>query len=103
MGIALAIRNRRLLRFRYRGHPRTVEPHILGDTAKGDRALSAYQVSGGSQSGQHAGWKLFYVDEIVSLSILKRGFSGPRPDYNPEDRCFTSVIARLERPDNSPA
>lgn len=95
MDIAGAIRKRRLLRFNYRGHTRTVEPHIYGIDGKGHHALSAYQIEGGSDSGQPVGWKLFHIDEISGGNMLRKHFWGPRPDYNPADRVFASVIAQL--------
>lgn len=95
MDIGAAIRNRRLLRFRYDDYVRTVEPHIYGIDGKGHCALSAYQIGGGSGSGRSVGWKLFHVDEISGGSVLNKVFKGPRPDYNPADKTFASVIAQL--------
>jgi len=95
MDIAAAIKNRQLLRFRYDGYTRTVEPHIYGIDCKGHHALSAYQIGGGSESGQSVGWKLFHVDEISEGEILQKRFARPRPDYNPGDKSFATVIAQL--------
>lgn len=95
MDMRTAIENRQLLRFNYRGHVRTVEPHIYGIDGKGHYALSGYQVGGGSESGQSVGWKLFHVDEISEGEILQKRFSRPRLDYNRGDRAFAVVIAQL--------
>src|SRR3569623_186175 len=72
MDIRAAIENRQLLRFNYRGHERTVEPHIYGIDGIGHYALSGYQVGGGSESGQSVGWKLFRVDDIRSGTALPK-------------------------------
>ena len=95
MDIRAAIENKQLLRFNYRGHERTVEPHIYGIDGKGHYALSGYQVGGGSESGRSVGWKLFHVDEISEGKILSKGFRRPRPDYNRGDRAFAVVIGQL--------
>lgn len=95
MDIAAAIENHRLLRFRYDGYVRTVEPHIYGIDGKGHYALSAYQIGGGSGSGQPVGWKLFHVDEICEGAILQKRFARPRPDYNRDDKAFATVVAQL--------
>src|SRR3569623_2109559 len=76
MDIRAAIENRQLLRFNYRGHERTVEPHIYGMDGKGHYALSGYQVGGGSESGQSVGWKLFHVDDIRSGTALPKYLGG---------------------------
>ena len=61
MSIASAIQSRNLLSFVYDGFRRTVEPHTFGVDAKGHAALRAYQVAGGSESGEYVGWKLFHA------------------------------------------
>ena len=81
MSIAIAIRTRKLLQFTYDGYPRTVEPHTYGIDGKGHQALRAYQVSGGSESGEYVGWKLFHVAEMRGIAILEQEFSGPRSGY----------------------
>jgi WYL domain-containing protein len=81
MGIASAIRNRHLLRFSYDGYLRTVEPHAYGTDRKNRYLLRAYQVAGGSESGEFEGWKLFCEDEMVAITETSDKFSGPRIDY----------------------
>lgn len=93
--ITAALRKRQLLAFVYDGQPRAVEPHIYGRSGTGRRALSAYQVAGGSASGEPVGWKLFHVSDMLQVTLLPQRFSGPRPDYNAEDKSFRSVELRL--------
>jgi predicted DNA-binding transcriptional regulator YafY len=90
-----AIDNKRLLRFTYRGYARVVEPHTYGIHKKTLRALVAFQVRGGSNSGQPEGWKTFNESEIRALSMLEETFAAPRPDYRKNDPFFESIIAQL--------
>jgi len=95
MSIAIAIRTRKLLQFTYDGYPRTVEPHTYGIDGKGHQALRAYQVSGGSESGEYVGWKLFHVAEMRGIAILEQEFSGPRSGYKRGDKAFSKIVAEL--------
>jgi predicted DNA-binding transcriptional regulator YafY len=93
--IPAAIQNKQLLSFTYDGYSRTVEPHTYGVDTKGHRALRAYQVGGGSDSGEFIGWKIFHVDEIRSLAALPAQFAGPRQGYKRGDKAFTSIQSQL--------
>lgn len=93
--IAAALADRQLLAFVYEGHPRAVEPHILGILGTGVRDLSAYQVAGTSRSGTAVGWKSFHLNGMSQVAPLPRHFTAPRPDYNRDDPAFRSVDARL--------
>ena len=95
MDICEAINNRRLLAFTYDGYSRTVEPHTAGTDKNGHEALRAYQVSGGSESGEYAGWKLFHIDEMRNISILHNEFDGPRPKYKRNDSGFSYIRCQL--------
>ena len=95
MSIASAIQSRNLLSFVYDGFRRTVEPHTFGVDAKGHAALRAYQVAGGSESGEYVGWKLFHVNEMQSAAVQPQTFSGPRPGYKRGDKAFASIRAQL--------
>ncbi len=96
MGIESAIRNRRLLRFGYDGYLRTVEPHACyGISRKNRYLLRAYQVAGGSESGEFVGWKLFCEDEMVAITETSDTFAGPRPDYKREDPAIQRIIVEL--------
>lgn len=95
MQITTAIQNKHLLSFFYDGYQRIVEPHTYGIDTKGHKALRAYQVSGGSESGQRTGWKLFHVNDIRSLSVLTEQFSCPRPKYKRGDTAFSTIYAEL--------
>jgi hypothetical protein len=95
VSIASAIQSRNLLSFVYDGFLRTVEPHTFGVDAKGHAALRAYQVAGGSESGEYVGWKLFHANEMHSVAVQHQTFSGPRPGYKRGDKAFASIRAQL--------
>lgn len=95
MSIATAIQGRNLLSFVYDGYRRTVEPHTFGMDAKGHMALRAYQVSGGSESGEYVGWKLFHAHEMLGVTVQPQTFAGPRTGYKRGDKAFASIRAQL--------
>lgn len=89
--IISAISELRLLEFRYKGSSRIVEPHLFGLSTKGSKCLSAFQLTGGSGIS----FRQFHIDEMSAVTALDEKFEGPRPDFNPADRSFLSVIASL--------
>lgn len=95
MSITTAIQERKLLSFVYDGFERTVEPHTYGTDTKGHLALRAYQVGGGSESGNYIGWKLFHVHDMHGMNVRPQTFPGPRPGYKRGDRAFVSIRAQL--------
>ena len=95
MTLSSAIRNRQLISFTYDGFQRTVEPHTLGIDRKGHAALRAFQVAGGSHSGEYVGWKIFHVDDLRSLAIQSQHFSGTRQGYRRGDPAFQVIHAEL--------
>ncbi|MCX7249016.1 MAG: hypothetical protein NTX31_15325 [Burkholderiales bacterium] len=95
MQITNAIKSRQLLSFTYDGYQRVVEPHTYGVDSKGHYALRAYQVRGGSESGEYTGWKLFHVNEMNHLSALADHFANARPGYGRHDKAFSTIDAEL--------
>lgn len=91
-----AIENRQCLNIFYAPGARLIEPHCLGCGAKNQLLLRAFQISGASESGEHANWKLFLVDKIGNIDGNGGPFDGPRPQYNPDDRVMKGgIISRL--------
>jgi hypothetical protein len=95
-----AIHSVRLLQFYYSGDSvpgtRIVEPHQLGYTTAGNLALSAYYLSGASESNVGPSWKLYVVSEMSQLTILPTQFSGPRSGYKPgSNKILGSVQCEL--------
>jgi hypothetical protein len=93
--IEVAIEDRHLLQFRYDGFTRVVEPHAFGVSNRGRYTLRAYQVDGGSESGQTQGWKLFHVADMESIIVTPRHFETPRSDYRRDDRVFARIISQV--------
>lgn len=95
MQIKNSIQNKQLLSFTYDGYHRVVEPYTYGIDKKGHPALRAYQIRGGSASGEYAGWKIFHVNEMRNQSTIPEHFTSARPEYNPNDSAFIRIYAQL--------
>lgn len=93
--IKAAIQGKTLLAFSYDGYSRTVEPHTYGVDTKGNPALRAYQVCGGSESEEYVGWKMFLIESMRQLSGTQQHFAGPRAKYKRNDCAFKSIYAQL--------
>jgi hypothetical protein len=66
--IRQALRRRQQIVFIYHGKPRAACPIVLGYSADGSEALSAYQVAGESSGGRALpGWRCFRLAEIGDL------------------------------------
>jgi predicted DNA-binding transcriptional regulator YafY len=83
--ICRAIQSRQLLRFHYTGNDatghRVVEPHMLAYNQAGNLALSAWFVSGASQSQEGPGWREYLLDEISEVIVLPEMFAAARFGY----------------------
>ncbi len=95
MPVKSAIQNKSLLGFTYDGFARVVEPHTYGVDSKGHGAMRAYQVRGGSESGEYVGWKMFHTSEMRQAAVLPEHFLGPRPKYRRGDSAFSTIHAQL--------
>jgi hypothetical protein len=94
--ICEAIADRRLLQFNYHGHNRVVEPHLLGQDRSGNDVLSAYFVSGFTESSHSRRWRRYFVNDIQDLTGLAKRFDGPREGYNSSDPSFVRIHCCLE-------
>jgi predicted DNA-binding transcriptional regulator YafY len=92
--LVVAILDHRVVRFRYQGHQRIVEPHLLGLHEAGEPMLVAYQTSGGSQSGQVPGWRTFITTSIEDVVIDDHHFPGPRGDLAVNTERMIEIFAR---------
>ncbi len=90
------IRRQRVIRLSYRGFTRLVEPHALGLSAGGHRALLAWQIEGGSKSDPPTGWRTFFVEELRSATLTVRGFK-PRPGYRADRSGLRAIEVEVER------
>jgi hypothetical protein len=83
-----AIAARKLIQFNYSGDAasgiRIVEPHMVAYNKANRLALSAWYLSGASESQQGPGWREYLVSDISSVTVLETHFAGPRPGYKPD-------------------
>jgi len=90
-----AIKNRNILTFTYRGHPRVVEPHAYGVTTAGNDALRCFQTAGTSRKNKVPDWKLMTVREISNLSVETTTFASARHGYNHDDKGMPHIYVQL--------
>lgn len=90
-----AIHNQNILKFTYHGHPRIVEPYAYGLSRQGNEVIRCYQTGGVSDSGEVPHWKLFEVDEIESLIVLKERFAHANTEYRKGDKHMTTIFCEL--------
>ena len=91
-----AIDGKHLLRFRYKGRERIVEPHDYG-IQKGRVRLLCWQV-GGKSNGRIPGWRWIDVEGIEACEMLERRFAGRREMASGEHQHWDEVFIRVEPP-----
>lgn len=91
--IAAAIAARTVIEFDYDGEHRSAEPYAHGESKVGNELLRAFQLDGGSQSGQPFGWKLFAVAKMSSVRLMPQTFATNRPDYNSDDSALAIIYS----------
>lgn len=97
MKLKQAIKGLHPIEFVYHGKRRVVHPYIYGKNQKQHPLLSAYQVEG-SSSGPLPDWRPFLVAEIKDLWVFsEQTFIPDAPGYNPNDKAFLEVYARIEK------
>lgn len=93
--ITEAINQKKVIRFRYHGHVRIVEPHLLGVKTTGNVVLSAWQVGGYSETGHIPPWRNYIISDIAAIENTGETFNSHRPGYNRNDRTMVRIIARV--------
>ena len=96
-----AIEDRRMIRLRYHGRIRILEPHdhgILNDSVQ----LLAYQV-GDSSSRRLPNWILMNSDEIIDLELLDQTFPGGRPTASGKHLKWQTLFIRVKPADHQQA
>src|SRR5580765_8158239 len=97
--ILRAIRYRHLIRLRYGGKDRIVEPHDYG-IQNGVVRLLAYEV-GGTSTGRLPNWRWFDINQMSDLQLLDEGFAGgrsvPSGKHHTWDQLFLRVAPAIER------
>jgi predicted DNA-binding transcriptional regulator YafY len=89
--LVLAILDHQVVRIRYQGRNRTVEPHLLGIH---EPILVAYQTAGGSESGDVPGWRSFISTAMDEVELVGQHFPGPRSDLNAAAQPMIEIFAR---------
>ncbi|MBX3737382.1 MAG: hypothetical protein KF715_11865 [Candidatus Didemnitutus sp.] len=95
-----AIQRQRVLRLRYGGHMRLVEPHAIGITTGGHRAVLAWQIEGGSRSDPPSGWRTFLLEDVSEAALTVRGFTR-RPSYNRDKAALHAIELEVTPPEDA--
>ncbi len=90
-----ALRRKKVLELRYDGFSRCLEVHAVGYSAAGHPVMRAWQVSGGSSSGERTGWKLMRLDEARAAVIGEMPSGAPRPGYKRGDRGIERIVCEV--------
>lgn len=94
--ICRAIKNKGVVKFRYRNDLRTVEPQCHGISTTGKEVLRGFQTKNHSRPSEPAGERLFEVSKISDLRTTGETFSKPGPHYNPNDKAMDFVHCSLK-------
>jgi hypothetical protein len=89
--ICVAIKNKRLITFRYDGAYRVVEPHTHGISTTREEALRGFQVGGSSVHSDPVGWKFFYLAKMRNLTLSDQEFMFVRPQFHWLDHAMVSI------------
>jgi predicted DNA-binding transcriptional regulator YafY len=92
--LVLAVLEHRVVRLRYHGLDRVVEPQLIGLHEAGEAMLVAYQTGGGSRSGDVPGWRTFITTSIEEVEVTDEHFAGPRGDFDLGAHRMIEVFAR---------
>jgi hypothetical protein len=90
-----AIAKARRLALTYAGHDRVVEVHVAGYTRQGEPLMRAWQVRGGSESGEPVGWKMFRMEDVAAVRLTSERSQAPRPDYAPNDPAIARIVCQV--------
>ena len=92
--LVLAVLEHRVVRIRYQGHDRVVEPQLVGIHEAGEPMLVAYQTGGTSRSGTVPGWRTFITTSVEEVEVTDEHFPGPRGDFDLRAHRMIEVFAR---------
>jgi hypothetical protein len=90
-----ALKNGHRLELRYKGWARVVEVHTVGVLKDGNQAMNVYQVRGGSNSGERAGWKMLLFDKTFTVHELNEASEAPRTGYKRNAGQFQSISCQI--------
>ena len=93
-----AIDGKMLVKFNYDTCQRLVEPHLLGETNKGNLILKAYQIAGNTKRSKVPCWGSFTIGKIQNLELVETTFE-KRPSLNIEaeiEKIFAKMISQIK-------
>jgi len=90
-----AIAKSRCLALTYAGHDRVVEVHVAGYTSQGEPLMRAWQVRGGSESGEPVGWKTFDLHRVTVLGLSPERSGAPRDGYQRIDPAIHRIVCQV--------
>lgn len=90
-----AVRDGKILELRYDGFSRWVEVHTVGYSKVGEALMRAWQVRGGSRTGERAGWKLMRLAEVRDAILSEDPSQAPRPGYRRGDAAMSRILCEL--------
>lgn len=90
-----ALANNKRLAITYDGFTRVVEVHAVGTTKDDFPIMRAWQVRGGSVSGNPSNWRLFRLDRTWSYAILDEVSEAPRTGYKRGDRDIAVIRCQI--------
>jgi hypothetical protein len=90
-----ALRQKKVLELRYDGFSRCLEVHAVGYSKAGYPLMRAWQVSGGSASGERSGWKLMRLDEAIGAHISATPSEAPRRGYRRGDAAMVRIVCEI--------
>ncbi len=96
-----AIKRRRSLHLTYAGHSRMVEPHALGITPGGHRAIVVWQFGGTSRTNPPTGWRTFHLNAMSDVQLTVRSFT-VRPDYQPRKIALRTIELDVQPEEPAP-
>jgi hypothetical protein len=83
------------MQFRYSGTIRVVEVHAAGYSKENKPIIRAWQVRGGSKSGNLTPWRTFNSDQIFDPQLLDEKSDAPRPGYVRGDQAIHRISCEL--------
>ena len=93
--LRFAIIRKRLIKLRYSGSLRVVEPHDYGVQKGVDRLLAYQQQSLGPKKSE-PGWRRFDVAKIEELVVLDTVFKGSRGASHQQHHTWDVLYARVD-------
>ena len=89
-----AIQHHETIQIQYKGEWCEVEPYALGEDKKNHSVLSAWFLSGFSESGKGPGWRLYHLCDISQARATGNKFTPARPGYKPDGGAVLHSIRR---------